>query len=71
MCGGENAALAEMVRQAIRERARLGRDEYGDGDDDDDEDGDLEDDEEEDDGDDDQASPDEGTDEVVDSSLNE
>ncbi len=80
MCGDENAALAEIVRQAIRERARLGSDEDGDGDDDDDEDGDLEDDEEEDDGDDDasndegsdaDAPPDEETDEVVDSSTGE
>ncbi|MDO8631249.1 MAG: hypothetical protein Q7R41_12225 [Phycisphaerales bacterium] len=58
MCGGENAVSAEIVRQAIRERARLGSDEDGDGDDDDDEDGDLEDDEE-DDGDDIDTSPDE------------
>src|SRR3989304_9645500 len=79
MCDGENAALADIVRLAIRERARLGRGEEGDGDDEDDEDGDLEDDEEDvnsedasiDEGSDTDASLDEETNEVVDSSPGE
>ncbi len=44
ICGDSNPDLAEVVRNNIHERGRLGHDDDGDGDDDDDEDGDLEDD---------------------------